>query len=427
MKLFRRIFWRLRLSCYVLALGGAAASPAAPQELREFILASGPPEFDEQPQILDGVVIWRRYTTPGTIQGIELSAPAKIFSITKHQANLWPVTLTREYVFHLSDPLKENVLAVPLAGAQPAGKELLVAEYGYPVTSNSTYLFIAQFRGVRKLYAKALDSFEDPSLPREVTSLVSVPYTTRTIAASDDYFVWIDRASETDSWKVYAKPMSRIFDTDGERLVCDTQMIAEVSSTGMLGSKLDVIGKYLVVQSASDKMRGPWGIHLIDLETLKSVVVAEAPDVDEEILDYPSISEFYIVWTTWSLEGLRSFARPFYRGRFLGEAFEIGMRFGAGTWITIDGNIVVWNRGTGAIVGAELPLKGILLQGDADQNGRLNMNDAIVILNHLFGRGPEPRLELADADESGVLEVTDAIRILNYLFLGGEPPGDMPP
>jgi hypothetical protein len=417
--------WPLSIASFLLALGGAASSTAVSQELREFILASGSPEFGEQPQILGGVVIWRRYTAPGTIQGIQLSTPEKILTITKHQANIWPVTLARGYVFHLSDPLKDDVLAVPLAGAEPAGEEFLVDDYGYPVTSNSSYIFIARYRGIRKLYAKGLDGLRDPSPLREVASLVSVPFTTRTQAASEDYFVWIDRASEAESWKVYAKPMSRLFEAGAERLVYDTRMIAEVCmcSIGGLGTMLDVTGKYLVVQAAADEVRGPWGIHLVDLETLESFVVAEAPDVDEEILDYPSISEFYIVWTTWTLDGLRSFARPFYRGRFLGEAFEIGTMLGAGTWITIEGNIAVWNRGAGAIVGAELPLKGVLPPGDADQNGRVNLTDAIVILNHLFGGGPAPRLELADADENGVLEITDAIRILEYLFMGGEPPG----
>jgi hypothetical protein len=92
--------------------------------------------------------------------------------------------------------------------------------------------------------------------------------------------------------------------------------------------------------------------------------------------------------------------------------------------MTIDGNVAVWNRGISAIVGAELPLKGVLPPGDADRNGRVNLADAVVILNHLFCGGKAPVLELADADENGVLEVTDAISILDYLFLGGRAPGE---
>ncbi len=62
-------------------------------------------------------------------------------------------------------------------------------------------------------------------------------------------------------------------------------------------------------------------------------------------------------------------------------------------------------------------------RGDADDNGVLQLTDAIRILGFLFLGGQEPTcLDAADADDNGVLQLTDAIRILGFLFLGGPPP-----
>ncbi|MBI4607069.1 MAG: hypothetical protein HY721_34325 [Planctomycetes bacterium] len=62
-------------------------------------------------------------------------------------------------------------------------------------------------------------------------------------------------------------------------------------------------------------------------------------------------------------------------------------------------------------------------RGDADDNGQLQLTDAIRILGYLFlGAAAPACLDAADADDNGQLQLTDAIRILGYLFLGGSPP-----
>ncbi len=75
-----------------------------------------------------------------------------------------------------------------------------------------------------------------------------------------------------------------------------------------------------------------------------------------------------------------------------------------------------------------IPLSPIFHRGDADQNGQLQLTDAVRILNYLFVGAETPRcLESADADDNGEVQITDAVRILGYLFLGTEPlplPGD---
>jgi len=58
-------------------------------------------------------------------------------------------------------------------------------------------------------------------------------------------------------------------------------------------------------------------------------------------------------------------------------------------------------------------------RGDADENGELQLTDAIRILGVLFlGQGTIPCLDASDADDNGELQLTDAIRILGVLFLG---------
>jgi hypothetical protein len=62
-------------------------------------------------------------------------------------------------------------------------------------------------------------------------------------------------------------------------------------------------------------------------------------------------------------------------------------------------------------------------RGDADNNGQLQLTDAIRILDFLFlGRTPPTCMDAADADGNNQLQLTDAIRILGYLFLGAKAP-----
>jgi hypothetical protein len=65
----------------------------------------------------------------------------------------------------------------------------------------------------------------------------------------------------------------------------------------------------------------------------------------------------------------------------------------------------------------------MLHRGDADDNGELQLTDAIRILGFLFLGNQAPScLDAADADDNGELQLTDAIRVLGFLFLGNAPP-----
>jgi hypothetical protein len=62
-------------------------------------------------------------------------------------------------------------------------------------------------------------------------------------------------------------------------------------------------------------------------------------------------------------------------------------------------------------------------RGDADDNGELQLTDAIKVLGYLFLGSEAPTcLDAGDADDNGELQLTDAIRILGYLFLGQPAP-----
>ena len=65
----------------------------------------------------------------------------------------------------------------------------------------------------------------------------------------------------------------------------------------------------------------------------------------------------------------------------------------------------------------------IFHRGDSDNNGQLQLTDAVRILGYLFLGAVAPTcFDAADADDNGQLQLTDAVRILGYLFLGAVAP-----
>jgi len=72
------------------------------------------------------------------------------------------------------------------------------------------------------------------------------------------------------------------------------------------------------------------------------------------------------------------------------------------------------------------PPPGTFRRGDADRNRTVAINDAVAILNSLFGDAGSLACEDAgDVDDNGLLDLTDAVRILRWLFL--DDPGPVPP
>lgn len=58
------------------------------------------------------------------------------------------------------------------------------------------------------------------------------------------------------------------------------------------------------------------------------------------------------------------------------------------------------------------------LRGDADGNGKVELTDAVFILNFIFQNGGAPScLKAADANDDGFIDISDPIKILFFLFL----------
>lgn len=70
------------------------------------------------------------------------------------------------------------------------------------------------------------------------------------------------------------------------------------------------------------------------------------------------------------------------------------------------------------------------LPGDLNQDKRLNITDALTLLRYLSGAGADllpctsaaGNLQLADADASGEVDISDAVLLVTHLFLRGPPP-----
>jgi hypothetical protein len=64
------------------------------------------------------------------------------------------------------------------------------------------------------------------------------------------------------------------------------------------------------------------------------------------------------------------------------------------------------------------------VRGDADQNGVVDLDDLVYVLNYLFKEGPPPvPPDAGDTNCDGIVDIRDAVKLLNYLLRGGPPPG----
>ena len=62
-------------------------------------------------------------------------------------------------------------------------------------------------------------------------------------------------------------------------------------------------------------------------------------------------------------------------------------------------------------------------RGDVDDNGSVQLTDAVRILNFLFAGGEKPTcMDAADVDDNGAVQLTDPVYFLNHLFAGGPEP-----
>jgi len=60
------------------------------------------------------------------------------------------------------------------------------------------------------------------------------------------------------------------------------------------------------------------------------------------------------------------------------------------------------------------------LRGDANENGRLEVGDAVSILLYSFASGQLPCEDAGDVNDDGGINLTDPLYLLNFLFNRGE-------
>ncbi len=100
-------------------------------------------------------------------------------------------------------------------------------------------------------------------------------------------------------------------------------------------------------------------------------------------------------------------------------------------WAIWTPPVFEWIPLTDPITGLTLDLAFVItstgpsvLCGDANNDGIVDLSDAIWLLNYLFKSGPPPipYMCVGDVNNDDLVVVGDAIYILNYLFKGGPPP-----
>ncbi len=413
------------------------------QVVEEFVVASGTARFAEQPQIRGNIVVWQRYGEAfgesDAIQAANIGTiGGSVVELAKFPAHRIGVLLSEQYLFFGSGngfPDGSPVIARQIDLAlQGKANDIVVSDVGYAVASNTSHVFIRvsafeDIRYAKHYYAKQLCTLDDspPESLFEVASFKSETFLTRTEAASDKYFVWQDRdgADSDDTWKIFAKPIKELFTPGAERMVFETNLSKQ--PLGYYGAYLALYDNLIVVQGAVDKRSDSIrGIYLIDLDTGAGPLPIAETDSKSTALQWPAISNEYIVWSQADeFSKRRAFAQRLDRGDLDGVPFQISSGFGGGNWIAIYNSVAVWNGvapsavgPVNAIIGVELASAMTSDVGDVDQNGRIDLTDAVAVLNFLFLGGRQPRLRVSDTDRNGVLTLNDAIVVLAYLFQG---------
>jgi hypothetical protein len=65
----------------------------------------------------------------------------------------------------------------------------------------------------------------------------------------------------------------------------------------------------------------------------------------------------------------------------------------------------------------------LFIRGDANDDGKIDVSDAIYLVNYLFIDGPEPSpFQAGDANSDEVVDIADVVYLINYLFIDGPPP-----
>ena len=73
--------------------------------------------------------------------------------------------------------------------------------------------------------------------------------------------------------------------------------------------------------------------------------------------------------------------------------------------------------------------KNIPKCGDVNNDTKVNVSDAVLIINYVFigGSPPDPNIACGDVNEDHFVNVSDAVYLINFIFIGGPPPDECAP
>jgi hypothetical protein len=75
------------------------------------------------------------------------------------------------------------------------------------------------------------------------------------------------------------------------------------------------------------------------------------------------------------------------------------------------------------VLGSAVEPEDSFRRGDANDDGRFNVTDAVWIIRGVIGSGPATACaDAADANDDGLLDLSDPMYLLEFLFLAGPPP-----
>lgn len=114
-----------------------------------------------------------------------------------------------------------------------------------------------------------------------------------------------------------------------------------------------------------------------------------------------------------SVTGIASFAGPFQKGQLLTVTASLSGLIPAQGYIGVQ---------------TLQCISVVFYRGDSNSDGKLDLSDAVNVLDFLFlGGSAPPCSDAADVNDDGKVNISDAIRLLGFLFLGDPaPPGYEP-
>jgi hypothetical protein len=103
--------------------------------------------------------------------------------------------------------------------------------------------------------------------------------------------------------------------------------------------------------------------------------------------------------------------------------FKVKWQYGDGTPDSAIGNVLLIGKKSTNPAEFIIPPQVIVLPGDVDYSGDLNIGDAVGMIRIVFGGGPGPQNELiGDVDCSGSTDISDVVYLMQYIFGSGPAP-----